>query len=202
MKVISLALIFVLLASAQQTAVQTPQTAANGVVKFQASTQLVIETVTVKDKNGKPVEGLTAKDFTITEDGARFAAPLGRDFKGVRVAWWKGLGGIPFEPEIVRVVNATRSVFEQLGCIVEEAEPDFSGVDEAFPTLRHLSYHSSYSALAKQRPEWIKDTIHWEINEAERQSAADVARASARQAKAYADAHQFFSRRCLRMAAA
>lgn len=132
--------------------------------------------------------------LAITEDGARFAAPLGRDFRGVRVAWWRGLGGIPFDPEVVRVVNATRSVFEQLGCVVEEAEPDFAGIDEAFPTLRHLSYHSSYSALAKQRPEWIKDTIHWEIREAERQTSVDVARALARQARAYADSQQFFSR--------
>src|SRR5258708_28138145 len=36
---------------------------------FKVSTQLVVETVVVKDKSGNPVEGLTAKDFTITENG-------------------------------------------------------------------------------------------------------------------------------------
>ena len=40
--------------------------------------------------------------LSINEDGARFRAPLDRSFKGVRVAWWRGLGGIPFEP-----VNST-----------------------------------------------------------------------------------------------
>jgi VWFA-related protein len=37
--------------------------------KFTSNTQLVVETVIVKDKNGKPIEGLTAKDFNVTEDG-------------------------------------------------------------------------------------------------------------------------------------
>ena len=130
----------------------------------------------------------------LMDNPTQFAGRLDRDFKGTRVAWYKGLGGIPFESEIRRVIADSRRVFESLGCVVEEAEPDFTGVDEAFPTLRHLSYHSSYAAMAKQRPEWIKDTIHWEIDEAERQTAADVAHAAARQDQLYAQVEAFFTR--------
>jgi VWFA-related protein len=36
---------------------------------FKVSTQLVVETVVVKDKGGNAVEGLAAKDFTIAENG-------------------------------------------------------------------------------------------------------------------------------------
>lgn len=36
---------------------------------FSTSTQLVIETVSVKDKDGRPITGLKPADFTITEDG-------------------------------------------------------------------------------------------------------------------------------------
>jgi VWFA-related protein len=36
---------------------------------FTTGTQLVVQTVVVTDKKGSPVEGLTAKDFTFTEDG-------------------------------------------------------------------------------------------------------------------------------------
>jgi amidase len=141
------------------------------------------------------IAGATSRNpLAINEDPSRFAARLGRDFKGTRVAWYKGLGGIPFEPELKRVIDANRSAFESLGCIVEEAEPDFAGVDEAFPTLRHLSYHTSFAAMARERPDWIKDTIKWEIAEAERQTGADVARAFVRQSRMYAQSAEFFER--------
>ncbi|HKD07505.1 MAG TPA: VWA domain-containing protein [Bryobacteraceae bacterium] len=62
----------VFLVSAQQPQPPQPGTNADSSagVTFKAQTQLVVETVTVKDKNGKAIEGLTAKDFTVTEDGA------------------------------------------------------------------------------------------------------------------------------------
>jgi VWFA-related protein len=42
----------------------------NGTPTISVSSQLVVETVVVKDKQGNPIQGLTAKDFTVTENGA------------------------------------------------------------------------------------------------------------------------------------
>jgi amidase len=132
--------------------------------------------------------------LSIPENGTRFAAPLGRSFKGARVAWWQGLGGIPFEPEIRLAIDANRRVFADLGCTVEDAEPDFAGVDEAFPTLRYVANHTQYAPLARERPEWVKDTIKFEIAQAERLTAVEVGRALARQARMYDESRRFFER--------
>jgi VWFA-related protein len=36
---------------------------------FRAGVHLIVQPVSVKDRNGNPIEGLTAKDFVVTEDG-------------------------------------------------------------------------------------------------------------------------------------
>jgi VWFA-related protein len=71
-RILTTYLLIAVMAAAQQPPAPPAQNTAvgpDGTVTFKTSTQLVIETVTVKDKSGNPIEGLTAKDFIITEDG-------------------------------------------------------------------------------------------------------------------------------------
>jgi VWFA-related protein len=55
-------------AGAQQIGQNKPSDAADNFT-LSVKVQLVVEAVVVKDKDGKPIHGLTAKDFALTEDG-------------------------------------------------------------------------------------------------------------------------------------
>jgi VWFA-related protein len=63
-------LLLLVLATAGVSAQQIGQnTSGSGTYTLTAKSQLVVETVVVKDKQGKFIPGLSAKDFTLTEDG-------------------------------------------------------------------------------------------------------------------------------------
>ena len=66
--VIAALLLWTLAAAPQQTGQNTPPEG-KGTAKIAVSTQLVVEAVVVKDKKGNPIEGLTAKDFIVAENG-------------------------------------------------------------------------------------------------------------------------------------
>jgi amidase len=114
--------------------------------------------------------------LSINEPGAIFARPLTRSFKGVRVAFFKDLGGVPFDERVVSVVNQHRKTFESLGCVVEEAEPDFSPAEISFRTIRAWNSASTYGDRLKQHPEAFKKTLTDEIQDGLRLSGADLAR--------------------------
>ncbi len=115
--------------------------------------------------------------LSLPEPGDSFARPLDRNLKGVRIAWFKDLGGVPFDPRVRAVVDGQRKVFESLGCIVEEAEPDFSGADFAFKTLRAWNSAATQGERMRANRSAYKDTLVQEIEAGFRLSGADVARA-------------------------
>src|SRR5262245_34786619 len=57
------------LSALAMTILTSAQAPPQGQPTFRSSTRLVVQTVTVKDRDGNPVEGLTAADFVVTEDG-------------------------------------------------------------------------------------------------------------------------------------
>jgi len=136
--------------------------------------------------------------LSINEPGERLVRPLNRSFKGVRVAWYKDLGGVPFDPRVRTVVDAHRKTFESLGCIVDQAEPDFAPAEVAFRVLRAWNTANSYGERFRAHPEAFKDTLTSEIEEGLRSTGTDVARAEAahgqiwRRFQAFLEKYEYF----------
>jgi amidase len=136
--------------------------------------------------------------LSINEPGDRLARPLGRSFKGVRVAWFKDLGGVPFDPRVRVVVDGHRKTFESLGCIVEQAEPDFAPAEIAFRMLRAWNSATTYGARLHEHPDAFKDTLRGEIEEGLRLTGADLARAETahgqlwRRFQAFLEKYEYF----------
>jgi amidase len=136
--------------------------------------------------------------LSINEPGAGFARPLDRDFKGTRIAWFKHLSGVPFDPEVRCVVDAHRATFESLGCIVEQVEPDFAPAEISFRTLRAWNAAIAYGAQFRDRPDAFKDTLRGEIEEGlrltgTRLACAEIARGQLWRAfQAFLEKYEYF----------
>ncbi len=132
--------------------------------------------------------------LSIHEPGARFAGPLDRDCRSLRIAWCANFAGLPFDPRVSDVVNAQRRTFEEIGCISEDADPDFSGADEAFKTLRALSFYQQHGALLEQHRAQIKRTVVDEIERGARLTGPEIARAEILRSQLFARIGEFMTR--------
>jgi amidase len=114
-------------------------------------------------------------------DPQSFAGPLDRDVRGTRIAWSLDLGGLPLDRRVRAVLESRRQTFEDLGCIVDDACPDFGNVDEIFLTLRTWASWNTYKdLLAAHRLRFKPDAI-WDIESGARVSGEDLARALVQQ---------------------
>jgi amidase len=132
--------------------------------------------------------------IAIDEPGSLFSQSLECNVKGTRVAWWTNLGGAPVERQVRDMVNAQRRLFESLGCIVEEAEPDFTDFDAVFKTMRALAFLTGVAPRVAGHRDRVKETILWEIDRGERLTAADIASAETKRTELYHRMRRFMER--------
>ena len=115
----------------------------------------------------------------MAEPGTLFGRSLKRDFRKTRVAWSRNLGGLPVEPAVTAALEAQRQVLRELGCILEEAEPDLSPAVEAFHTLRALGFLQRVGPLLREHRAKLKATVIWNVEQGLRLTPEQITRAQA-----------------------
>ena len=111
--------------------------------------------------------------IALADPGGRFSATLERDFHGTRVAFVDL--GLPYDAEVKATVEAQRSVFEGLGCTVDDEEPDLTGADEVFAGIRAWIFEATHGdAYRAGLP--LKSTIKWNVEEGLRVTGPELGR--------------------------
>jgi amidase len=131
--------------------------------------------------------------LSIHEPASRFANPLDRDPRGLRIAWCAAPAGLPFDARVRAVFYAQRSKFEALGCVVEDTAPDFSGADESFRILRALLFYQGLGSLLETHRDQMKPTVIQELDRGASLTGPEIAEAETKRNELFARFGRFMA---------
>jgi len=129
--------------------------------------------------------------IAIAEPGSTFNRSLERNFKGVKIAWSKDLGELPVDPRVTQALEDQRHVFDDLGCIVEEGQPDFSNADEIFKVWRAWRFELQLGEYLESHRELMKETVIWNIEAGQKLTGPQIGRAAVKHAELFQRVREF-----------
>jgi len=132
--------------------------------------------------------------ISLEAPGEMFLNPLARSFKGCKIAFSANLGGLPVEPEVAKVVESTRVVFQDLGCEVVNDEPSISEADEIFMLWRAWRTELRITPLLKDHRANIKETVIWNAEQGLSITGPQLVRAEAKRTELYHRMREFFKK--------
>jgi amidase len=161
-----------------------------GVVPFGPSPEVFVQQIATEGPLGRTVKDVAMllsiqaghdprAPLSVKLDPSRFAGPLAGDVKGKKIAWmgdWNGY--FATEPGVLDLCRSTLKVFEDLGCNVEEALPEFDPAELWDMWLTHRAwivgnYLGAYYKDPAKR-ELMGDNARWEAEQSLNLSAAEV----------------------------
>jgi amidase len=137
--------------------------------------------------------------LSMESGGEQFRAPFTADMRGKKIAWAGDFGGFtPCEPGVLAVCRTALKTFEGLGCVVEDAFPDYplEKVWQSFIRLRGWQQGGALLAYyndAAKRP-LLKPEAVYEVETGLKMSAADVTAESTVRTEWSQAVRQFFER--------
>jgi amidase len=129
--------------------------------------------------------------IAIADPGSTFTRPLDRNFKGVKIAWSKDLGELPVDPRVTQALEDQRHVFDSLGCIVEEGQPDFSSADEIFKVWRAWRFELQFAEFLESQRDLMKDTVIWNIEEGQNLTGPQIGKAAVKHSELFHRVRKF-----------
>ncbi len=131
--------------------------------------------------------------LSIMENPEQFLKPLARNFKGVKIAFIKDLG-LPWEKEVIESVKSQKRVFESLGCIVEEDEPDMTDANECFDNFRHWQFEAQFGDLPMESQNKLNEYAKWHIAEGRKLTGPYMSRLDTKRSMLYRRVQKFLEK--------
>ena len=133
-----------------------------------------------------------ADPISLPREAGRYVDAVAARTLPRRVAFSRDLGVTPVDPEVAEICEAACRRFSDLGCIVEEAHPDFSDIQDIFQTWRALLFYTGKRTLLETRRSELKPEVIWNIERASDISVDDFARVELARGRYIDRARAFF----------
>ena len=133
-----------------------------------------------------------ADPISLPREAGRYVDAVAARTLPRRVAFSRDLGVTPVDPEVAEICEAACRRFSYLGCIVEEAHPDFSDIQDIFQTWRALLFYTGKRTLLETRRSELKPEVIWNIERASDISVDDFARVELARGRYIDRARAFF----------
>jgi amidase len=116
---------------------------------------------------------------------------LDRDFSGTHIAWSQDLDQFPVDKRITKTIEKQKKIFESIGCMIVDDQPDFTDADEIFKIWRAWQFELAYAGLLETHRNQIKDTVVWNIEEGQKLSGSQIGQAEIKRTKLYHRIREF-----------
>ena len=100
--------------------------------------------------------GAHSRDRCSVSTGIDYLSAIDGDIAGLRVGWSPYLGYAPIDPEVREIASRAASRFNELGCHVEEVQPN---IPDPWENIVSIIWGAAFAGVFQDNLEEVRDKI-------------------------------------------